>query len=952
LSLLIALQALVAGIAVTLCPQVQCKTAYVAHRSTPDGPHQETLLEALGDSNVTTIVLLTDISTESLAAHPDHIQLDRNLTITSKDPRHLQVWDIQLQWGSIHLCSTCILTFESLALAYDTEETGPNVVFVAGSPSNSSWGLVRMSNVIRFKHTCSPSGAAAAFFKKNGNPHLPRIQQVASVQDYEFRGTLYNDTLRIASGAARVDPLWVPDRDELAGGYDMLYSNYTRLCGAYIDPSCLQQNAEKVCITLSLASNVGQQQQQQRRVHPVAIALPVALGVLVLLAAFGLWWRRRRRLQRANGAFGGGKGHTPFVVGFTPMTSPDGSNHQDTMDEELGPKRPVPSHPGFAPSHAISSSSTGTWQLLHAYTCSTVSGVAAGVSCPTSALDGAEQLAAIQLGPLLGAGSFGRVYRGTWRGREVAVKVIDHHDGGELADVFREAELLLSLNHDNIVKAYSFITCTWIDPASQPSGETSSRKASPGCCTPPDARQPTPGDIHQQQGPAAVDAVNNGDDSISNAQCGALKPWTCGDSSLGGPQPTTAGLMSDQDAAAAGAPAVSCAAAAADALGPGSSSRTTSSPSTNIISGSCNPAGQPRLMKAAETRLSSSSSRGSGDNTRRAVRTWIIMEYCDSGDLSSVVRVLRSGLETSLDSFMVYLLSLLLDAARGLAHLHERHIVHGDLNARNVLVNVQLTLSGQRVVTKVSDFGMSRSLIESHKTTGARGTITHMSPERLTSGRLSPAADVFAFGVMMWEVWTGKSAFKRMHYGQVCQAVVMQDARPPVPADMPQDYRELMVRCWAREPFQRPSMTQVQQSLEELLQAALACAGMDSSSGALAAASAVASLSNGNLMLQQQQQQKKSSGGALRNAVHQKLEEDERPSSEQQQQTVEAVSRGILTTPQLVETSTLPGPSRPCPPAAVDPGPGVMPAAVDSGPGVIPAAADGRPDEALGGPLQ
>jgi serine/threonine protein kinase len=328
------------------------------------------------------------------------------------------------------------------------------------------------------------------------------------------------------------------------------------------------------------------------------------------------------------------------------------------------------------------------------------------------------------------------------------------------------------------------------------------------------------------------------------------------------------------------------------------------------------------------------------------------MEYCDSGDLSSVVRVLRSGLETSLDSFMVYLLSLLLDAARGLAHLHERHIVHGDLNARNVLVNVQLTLSGQRVVTKVSDFGMSRSLIESHKTTGARGTITHMSPERLTSGRLSPAADVFAFGVMMWEVWTGKSAFKRMHYGQVCQAVVMQDARPPVPADMPQDYRELMVRCWAREPFQRPSMTQVQQSLEELLQAALACAGMDSSSGALAAASAVASLSNGNLMLQQQQQQKKSSGGALRNAVHQKLEEDERPSSEQQQQTVEAVSRGILTTPQLVETSTLPGPSRPCPPAAVDPGPGVMPAAVDSGPGVIPAAADGRPDEALGGPLQ
>jgi serine/threonine protein kinase len=349
-------------------------------------------------------------------------------------------------------------------------------------------------------------------------------------------------------------------------------------------------------------------------------------------------------------------------------------------------------------------------------------------------------------------------------------------------------------------------------------------------------------------------------------------------------------------------------------------------------------------MQSAETGLSSSSNRGSGDNTGGAVRTWIIMEYCDSGDLSSAARVLRSGLETSLDSFMVYLLTLLLDAARGLAHLHERHIVHGDLNARNVLVNFQSTLSGQRPITKVSDFGVSRSLTMSHKTTEARGTITHMSPEWLKSGRLSPAADVFAFGVMMWEVWTGTAAFKGMHFGHVCQAVVMQDARPPVPADMPQDYRELMVRCWAREPFQRPSMTQVQQSLEELLKAALACAGMDSSSGALPAASAVASLSNGNLMLQlqqQQQQQQQSSGGALQNAAHQKLEEDERPSSEQQQQTVEAVSRGILTTPQLVETSTLPGPSRPCPPAAVD-----------LGPGLIPVAADGRPDEALGGPLQ
>jgi serine/threonine protein kinase len=260
------------------------------------------------------------------------------------------------------------------------------------------------------------------------------------------------------------------------------------------------------------------------------------------------------------------------------------------------------------------------------------------------------------------------------------LQVIDHRDG-ELADVFREAKLLLSLKHDNIVKAYSFLTCTWSGPATQPPGETSSRGAATSC-TPSDATQPASRDVHQQQqGPAAVDVVNNGDDSISNAQCGAVAPAACVDSFLGGPQPTTAGLMRGPGDDAAGAPVVSCA-AAADALGPGSSSRTTSTPSTSVVAvpaiavkikGSCSPAGQPRSMQSAGTgRSGSSSSRGSGDNIGGAVRTWIIMEYCDSGDLSSVVRVLRSGLETSLDTFMVNSTA----ASTYNIHIHQQTLWH------------------------------------------------------------------------------------------------------------------------------------------------------------------------------------------------------------------------------------------------------------------------------------
>lgn len=57
-------------------------------------------------------------------------------------------------------------------------------------------------------------------------------------------------------------------------------------------------------------------------------------------------------------------------------------------------------------------------------------------------------------------------------------------------------------------------------------------------------------------------------------------------------------------------------------------------------------------------------------------------------------------------------------------------------------------------IAKVSDFGVSARLLDgaTHRSTTSLGTITHMSPEVLRSGRLSKAADVYAFGIMMWEV--------------------------------------------------------------------------------------------------------------------------------------------------------------------------------------------------------
>ena len=84
--------------------------------------------------------------------------------------------------------------------------------------------------------------------------------------------------------------------------------------------------------------------------------------------------------------------------------------------------------------------------------------------------------------------------------------------------------------------------------------------------------------------------------------------------------------------------------------------------------------------------------------------------------------------------------------------------------------------------------------------------MSHMAPELLRCGRQSPAADVYAFGIVMWEVAAGTSAFDGMHYIEVISKVALKGQRPQLPAPvaevMGQDFISLMEDCWAGLPIQ------------------------------------------------------------------------------------------------------------------------------------------------------
>src|SRR5688572_14630926 len=132
----------------------------------------------------------------------------------------------------------------------------------------------------------------------------------------------------------------------------------------------------------------------------------------------------------------------------------------------------------------------------------------------------------------------------------------------------------------------------------------------------------------------------------------------------------------------------------------------------------------------------------------------IVMEYLDGQSLAAILSRSRSGsgLAQNLQ------LRVLSDALAGLHAAHELkdysgvalEVVHRDVSPHNVFV----TYDGQ---TKVIDFGIAKltGLAEATESGVIRGKLHYMAPEQITAGRIDRRADVYAAGIILWEMLTG-----------------------------------------------------------------------------------------------------------------------------------------------------------------------------------------------------
>ncbi|GJQ11276.1 hypothetical protein GpartN1_g3067.t1 [Galdieria partita] len=163
-----------------------------------------------------------------------------------------------------------------------------------------------------------------------------------------------------------------------------------------------------------------------------------------------------------------------------------------------------------------------------------------------------------------------------------------------------------------------------------------------------------------------------------------------------------------------------------------------------------------------------------------------------------------------------------IDAARGLNYLHQHHppIVHRDLKSLNLLVSENLTV-------KVSDFGLSRVRNRTFLTSRhCGGTPEWTAPEVLRSEQHNEKADVYSFGVIMWEMITRKVPFEGMTSMQIIAAVGFRKQKlppPVIPNPLPpslsgmDNYVEVMESCFS-EPDKRPSMSHILSELCKIVQ--------------------------------------------------------------------------------------------------------------------------------------
>jgi hypothetical protein len=153
---------------------------------------------------------------------------------------------------------------------------------------------------------------------------------------------------------------------------------------------------------------------------------------------------------------------------------------------------------------------------------------------------------------------------------------------------------------------------------------------------------------------------------------------------------------------------------------------------------------------------------------------------------------------------------IVLALAEAVRHAHERHILHRDIKPQNVLLDSTGSYRDRHFSPKLTDFGVAKILNSQANPTATGvvvGTLRYMSPEQRSRGgdRLGVGCDIYALGVVLYELLTGQALFADSDFAASVKRVISDEPRPPrklVPG-LPRDLEAICLRRLDKNPARR-----------------------------------------------------------------------------------------------------------------------------------------------------
>ncbi|KAF9160907.1 hypothetical protein DFQ26_005067, partial [Actinomortierella ambigua] len=173
-------------------------------------------------------------------------------------------------------------------------------------------------------------------------------------------------------------------------------------------------------------------------------------------------------------------------------------------------------------------------------------------------------------------------------------------------------------------------------------------------------------------------------------------------------------------------------------------------------------------------------------------RLYLIMDLAELGSLAN--HIIKNQFDWQTKTRLAH------EIARGLQYIHGENVLHRDLKSANVLLTKHMEV-------KLCDFGFATiGSVTASQTGSALGTLRWLAPELLsTRPRYSTKSDIYALGMVMWEMAANCTKPFKDHSNDVMIAVLVeQGSREELPEDTPIEYRQWVERCWSHDWGLRP----------------------------------------------------------------------------------------------------------------------------------------------------